>query len=197
MRFVTRVVFVCLLLAPLTATAQTTSGPLTVERLHTPVVIAPDYKITDLNGTTGQLAGAYGGCVVDDVLFIGGGGYWLTNGSRGEELGYGGLLVGWVAPQWSGIRFGARALVGAGAATLGRDLRVARPVRFGSPATTTVRVLARDDFFVFEPQVDATMNLFPHTALSVGGGYRLTGMTDALDGRLNGVSGSVGLQFQW
>ncbi len=197
MSFATRVALVCLLLAPIAVSAQTTSGPLTVERVHTPVVIAPDYKITDLNGTTGQLAGAYGGSVIDDVLFIGGAGYWLANGSRGEELGYGGLLVGWVSPQWSGIRFGARGLVGAGAATLGRDVRVARPVRFGAPAAGTVRVLARDDFFVFEPQADATFKLFPHTALSVGGGYRFTSLADALDGRLDGVTGSVGVQFQW
>ena len=135
---------------------------------YTPVIIAPDYKIPDLNGTTGQLAGVYGGSVVDEVLFIGGAGYWLANGSRGEELGYGGVLVGWVAPRWSGIRFGARGLVGAGTATLGRDLRVARPVRFGSPTTTTVRVLARDDFFVFEPQVDATVTAWAVVTASPG-----------------------------
>jgi hypothetical protein len=187
-----------LLLTPIAAWAQDGSGPLTIERVHEPFVIAPDYKVTHLNDSTGQLAGAYAGRLFDDVLFIGGGGYFLVDGSRGEHFGYGGALIGWSAPEWSGVRFGARGLVGFGTATLRRNFIVYRPVAFGAPPTaTTVRLLARDDFFVFEPQATAAVGLFPHTSLTVAAGYRVTGATDTLRDRLNGVTGSAGLQFAW
>jgi hypothetical protein len=60
-----------------------------------------------------------------------------------------------------------------------------------------VRFLAQDDFFVFEPQVNATVQVIPHVAVEVGGGYRLSGATNALEDRLNGVSGNVGVQLAW
>lgn len=207
---ITRFLVVGLLLAPAAAAAQTapTAGsPLVVQRVHTPFVVAADYKVTDLDGDLGQLAGGYVGRLVDDMLLIAGAGYWLVDGSGGERLGYGGVLVGWLMPEWAGIRFGARGLVGAGTGTLARNLTVVRGVpdrtiRFGggrsaAPVPTAFRVLVTDDFFVFEPQVNAAATLFPHVVLNVGGGYRLTGFTDALDDRLNGATGAVALQFEW
>ncbi len=123
------------LLLPMVAAAQTTQRPLVLERLHNPIVVAPDYKITDIDGDTGQLAGAYAGKLLGDILFVGGGFYWL--------------------------------------------------------------VMAHDDFFVFEPQVNATVQVIPHVGVEVGGGYRLSGATNALEDRLNGVSGNVGVQLAW
>lgn len=199
-----------LLLSPAAAAAQsapTAASPLVVQRVHTPFVVAADYKVTDVDGDLGQLAGGYVGRLIDDTLLIGGAGYWLVDGSGGERFGYGGVLLGWVMPEWAGIRFGARGLVGGGTGTLARDLTVLRgtrdtTIRFGrtgslAPAPTAFRVFVTDDFFVFEPQASAAATLFPHVALSVGGGYRLTGFTDALEGRLNGATGAVALQFEW
>ena len=62
-------------------------GPLVLERIHDAIVIAPDYKVTELNGDLAQLAGAYAGRVFDDHLLIGGAGYWLADGTHGTELG--------------------------------------------------------------------------------------------------------------
>jgi hypothetical protein len=195
---------IVLLLLPSAASAQTTAPQqLTVERIRTPFVIAPDYKVTELNGEREQLAGGYVGQLFDEKLFIGGAGYWLFNAGRGEELAYGGLLLGWSTPPLGGVSVGLRGLIGGGRGQLARNVtlvRDGRDLRTGAPrgaGTTTVRVLARDDFFVFEPQVHVTASPFEHVGLNVGGGYRLTGLTDALDGSLNGVTGSVGLQFQW
>ena len=70
------------LLLPMVAAAQTTQGPLVLERLHNPIVVAPDYKITDIDGETGQLAGAYAGKLLGDILFVGGGFYWLVMATR-------------------------------------------------------------------------------------------------------------------
>lgn len=195
-----------LLLLPAGAFAQTASPPLVVERVDNPFVVAPDYKVTRLNRSTGQLAGAYVGRVLDDVLFIGGAGYWLVNGSRGDELAYGGVLIGWSAPERAGVRFGGRGLVGVGSATLGRDITIpggvrAAGIRFGGPQSRqpsgTFRLLARDDFFVFEPEVTAGASLFRHVGLNIGAGYRVTGFADALDDRVRGATGSIALQLGW
>ena len=185
------------LLLPLVAAAQTTQGPLVLERLHNPFVVAPDYKITDIDGDTGQLAGAYAGKLLGDILFVGGGFYWLVDGDHGEEMRYGGLVLGWSMPAGRAVRFGARGLVGFGTATLGVDGQLISQPRGrlstrGVPGQT-VRFLAHDDFFVFEPQVNATVQVIPHVGVEVGGGYRLSGATNALEDRLNGVSGSVGV----
>jgi len=190
-----------MLLLPMVAAAQTTQGPLVLERLHNPFVVAPDYKITDIDGDTGQLAGAYAGKLLGDILFVGGGFYWLVDGGHGEEMRYGGLVLGWSMPAGRAVRFGARGLVGFGTATLGVDGQLIGQPRGrlsarGVPGQT-VRFLAHDDFFVFEPQVNATVQVIPHVGVEVGGGYRLSGATDALEDRLNGVSGSVGVQLAW
>ena len=190
-----------MLFLPMVAAAQTTQGPLVLERLHNPFVVAPDYKITDIDGDTGQLAGAYAGKLLGDILFVGGGFYWLVDGDHGEEMRYGGLMLGWSMPAGRAVRFGARGLVGFGTATLGVDGQLIGQPRGristrGVPGQT-VRFLAHDDFFVFEPQVNATVQVIPHVGVEVGGGYRLSGATNALEDRLNGVSGNVGVQLAW
>ena len=212
---------VMLLLAPATAVAQTipAARPFVIEEVHNPFVVAPDYKVTDLDDEFGQLAGFYAGKSVEDRLFIGGAGYWLVNGSGGDGLWYAGALTGWSMPAGSRIRFGARGLVGFGSATLGSDVAVTRGfdggrgfdgrggdlrgvTRFGvdgrgGTQVSTVRVRARDDFFVFEPQAEVLTRITGHIGLNWAAGYRLTALTDALDDRVNGATGSVALQLEW
>ena len=218
-----RVFALLLLLLPGVALAQTTpaQGPLVVERVHNPFVVAPDYKVTDLDGAFGQLAGFYVGKSLEDTVFIGGAGYWLVNGSGGDELAYGGLLAGWSMPLGNRIRFGARSLVGIGTATLGSredDLRRLggqrgfndgrgfgdnrNVTRFGAGGRggaqpSVIRVRVQDDFFVFEPQANVLTRLTDHIGLQWAGGYRLTALTDFLDDRVNGPVGSVALQLEW
>jgi hypothetical protein len=230
----TAAVLFLLLLLPGIALAQnapTQGGPLVVERVHNPFVVAPDYKVTDLDGEFGQLAGFYAGKSIEGALFVGGAGYWLVNGSGGDELAYGGVMAGWSMPAGSRIRFGARGLVGVGRATLGTDFDVTRGfdggrIGFdggrgiggargfdgrpgdnrgitrvgnigGGTRIDTIRVRARDDFFVFEPQANVLTRVTDHVGLQWAGGYRLTAQTDVLDDRLNGPTGSVALQLEW
>jgi hypothetical protein len=218
-----KTVAILFVLVPGVALAQATptQGPLVVERVHNPVVVAPDYKVTDLDGEFGQLAGVYVGKSLEDRVFIGGAGYWLVNGSGGDELAYGGLLAGWSMPLGSRIRFGARSLVGIGSATLGSSLDELRRfdgergltsgrglgdrrnvTRFGSGGRVgaqpaNIRVRARDEFFVIEPQANVLTRITDHVGLQWAGGYRLTALTDFLDDRMNGPIGSVALQLQW
>jgi hypothetical protein len=196
-----RALIAFLVLLPSAAVAQT-AGPLVVEPIDHAFIVAPDFKLTDLDGETGQLAGAYAGRLLDNALFVGGGAYWLLNGARGEEMRYGGLLVGWSMPAGNRIRFGGRGLVGIGTATLGRDVQLQGGVTRNRRAartfpSQTVRFLAEDDFVVFEPQVNAGVTVMPHVGVEVGAGYRLTGATDVLDEQLNGVTGSVAVQFSF
>jgi hypothetical protein len=60
---------------------------LLLERINNPFVVAPDFKMTDLDGETGQLAGAYVGRLLDNTLLVGGAAYWLVSGNGGEEMG--------------------------------------------------------------------------------------------------------------
>ena len=206
---------VLILLSPVVALAQTTQGPLVVERVHNPFVVAPDYKVTDLDGEASQLAGGYVGRIVEEAVFIGGAGYWLVNGSGGDELAYGGVVAGWSTPAGPRLRFGGRGLVGLGRARLGTDVALmgasgvrrdqrgsnrlgnAQTISVGDTQPRTLRFAVRDDFFVFEPQADIVAQLTRHIGVRVAGGYRLTAATDALEDRLNGTTGSVALQLQW
>jgi hypothetical protein len=125
------------------------SGPLVLEQIHDGWVLAPDVKVTTVDNRTGELAGAYGGRVFDEKLFIGAAGYWLANDRHDSRLAYGGVVVGWQSPEFGRIRFGARGLIGGGSATLGVTapgrVPIAQPfggpgdIRFGTtdPRATT------------------------------------------------------------
>ena len=190
-----------------TATAPT-SGPLVLERVHDGWVLAPDFKITDLNDRTGELAGVYGGRVMDNTLLIGGAGYWLTNDARDFKLGYGGVIVGWQSREFGRIRFGGRGLAGAGTATLGFDSGlpgrpVAQPlgargdVRFGVTNPRPLRFVGRDEFFVVEPQANIAARITNNVGLSCGISYRETAGADFLGDRVNGPAANLSVQFGW
>ncbi len=50
---------------------------------------------------------------------------------------------------------------------------------------------------MFEPQGTVGLNVTDHIAISVGAGYRAVALTDALRNRLDGPTGSPGLEFDW
>lgn len=215
------------MLAASTVYAQSTTppanGPLVLERIHDSWVLAPDFKVTDVDHNTGELAGAYGGRLIDGTILIGGAGYWLANDRRDLKLAYGGLIVGWQSPEFGRIRFGGRGLVGAGRATLGFDVGALRggvplpvdgrgEIRFGVtdprtliapgrtpsvPDTLRARALGRDDFLVFEPQANVSARLTKAINVSCGVGYRETAQADVLRDRLNGPTANLAVQFGW
>ena len=194
-----------------------TNGPLVLERIHDPWVLAPDFKITDLDDRTGELPGVYGGRLLDDTLLIGGAVYWLANDERDFKMTYGGVLVGWQSPEFGRIRFGGRGLTGFGRATLGvevaplRDITPLAPagrgdIRFGAtqprvqapqlPAhTSRAPFAATDDFFVVEPQANVSVRITKAIGVSCGAGYRQTANAHWLRDRLNGVSANLAVQF--
>ena len=221
-------ILAAVVLAASTASAQTApapaGGPLVLERIHDGWVLAPDFKVTRFDDRTGQLAGAYGGRVIESTVLVGGAGYWLANGERDFKLGYGGLVVGLQSPEFGIVRFDGRALVGGGRATLGFDVSPLQAtqrtggaplgdIRFGSTAPggrgtatgpsiapapgRTFRIVGRDDFFVFEPQAGISARFAKGVGMSCGVSYRATAGTDVLRNRLNGPSANVAVQSGW
>jgi hypothetical protein len=202
-----------ILLIPTAALAQSArqpgtaaGGPLVLERLDNGIVLAPDVKATSFDGQVGTLLGFSGGWLQENALFIGAAGYWLVDGSHDRELGYGGLLAGWNVVAKPAFTLGARALVGWGTATLGSDVLV--PV-YGDPRNAaqngrnilptgarTIRYSIREDFFAFEPQAIFGAAFSRRIRLNVAAGYRFTGDDHALRDRVEGVTGTVGVQFR-
>jgi hypothetical protein len=181
------------------------AGTLIIEPIRSGPVIAPDFKITDIEGSTEVLFGGWGGYLHDETWFVGAAGYWLPDTDEGLEMSYGGLVVGWRAPAMGRVRFGARGLVGGGWATV--PLTGAWPMPYdgrhtGRPGSGWMPPSGgyfwgwySDGFFVAEPQLDVIVHLAPWASLTGGMSYRWTNGDDILDDRLNGVAGSIALQF--
>jgi len=213
---------VCLVcaLAPSLVSAQTggattppvTSGPMTVERLHNGFLITPDAKITEVDHATSALVGGSAGWVTDETFFIGGGGYWLANQSSTRKMGYGGLVVQWLAHTDSRIGVSVKGLLGAGGATVGATVtELVYPPNFpfgpdghmltGDPlthptlTTTTATVRVHEAFFVAEPEANLTVRLTKRVRLAGGLGYRAISRDRRDTTQLSGVTGSLGLQF--
>jgi len=194
-----------------------TNGPLVLERIHDGWVLAPDFKVTDVDDRTGELAGAYGGRLIDITMLIGGAGYWLTNDARDFKMAYGGVIIGWQSREFGRIRFGGRGLAGGGTATLGFDITplLAGDIRFGvtdprrlqpqAPTraplpgvqTRPARAIVRDEFAVFEPQANISARITKAIGVSCGVGYRETAGADILRDRVNGPTANLAVQFGW
>jgi hypothetical protein len=171
-------------------------GPMTVERIDSGFLIAPDFKVTTVDHTTSELAGVYGGWLTDNTFLVGAGGYWLTNGTSDRQMGYGGVVLQWLAHANDPIGFSAKTLIGGGQATLSTP--VSQYFAAGDPRATAfgpnARIRYREGFFVAEPEVDLLVRFSRHVRLTVGAGYRLIGDDGGDVNRLHGATGSVGLQ---
>lgn len=202
-------------LAPMAASAQQPATPvpqgaqsqLVVERIQNGFLVAPDFKVTEVDRNFSKLAGVYGGWVNDNTLLIGAGGYWLTNRSNDLKMAYGGLVVGWLIRHDRRLGFGAKGLVGLGEGTLGTTLDLPSPLfdrdrqgRLRMSASPTVsgrraRVIFHDQFFIAEPEVNVSLRLAKWLRLSGGVGYRVIGSAEGLEDRLRGTTGNLALQF--
>ena len=183
----------------LSAADQPSRGPMIVERVHNGFLVAPDFKLTEIDHRSSGLAGGYAGMVFDDHFFVGGGAYVLASDRRGREMAYGGLVLQWLGGGNDTFGWSARGLLGGGRAestgivqVLDRGRVISEPFR------------SRRDFFVAEPELDGLVRLTDHLRLAVGAGYRFTGSARGrgprfFDGagrtRLDGAVGSISLQI--
>jgi len=137
---------VMILSLPLAAAAQpgvpatpASQGPMVVERVETGFLVAPDVKVTKVDGVTSELAGAYAGWLTDGTIFVGGGGYWMANNSSDRQMAYGGLIVQWLAPANDRFGFSLKGLVGGGQATLATNVTQVLPLPVGPFPTEPIR----------------------------------------------------------
>ena len=107
------------LFGPDTARAQTTQT-LVQNQLESNVLVAPDFKLTDLGGDLTGLAGVYGGWLINQQLLIGGGGYFQTNEGDVSGMKYGGAVLEYFVNPSRMVNFSVRGLVGGGTATINR-----------------------------------------------------------------------------
>src|SRR5260370_12866925 len=79
-------------LAPGTVAAQP-AGPMTVERIHSGFLAAPEVKVTEVDHKTSELVGGFAGWNYDDTFLGGVGGYWPANRTHNDPaLGHAPLL---------------------------------------------------------------------------------------------------------
>lgn len=194
-----------------TAQPPSAPGPMKVERVSDGFAVAPDFKVTRIGGKTGEMAGVYGGWMIDNTLLLGAGADWLTSGSNVRGLAYGGFVAEWLQRTDRPLGYSLRGLVGFGEATFNdnvtvvtrefdRDGRVVPAPFDRTPTltTTTIPVRFRRDFFVAEPQANVLVRLSPRMRINVGAGYRFIGADNRssdVANRLKGVTGTVAFQI--
>jgi hypothetical protein len=206
-------------LTPIVASAQSGTNPppdpMTVERVQSGFLAAPDFKVTDVDKKTSGLVGGYAGWLADESFFVGGAGYWLANGSSDRQMAYGGVMLQWLAQTSDRLGVGVKGLFGGGQATLvstvttyvpapvpvldPRNLQPGRidPNLIRPPVPTTANVRFGEDFVVAEPEVDLLFRISRQVRLTAGAGYRFVGADrhGIDDSRLRGATGSVALQI--
>jgi hypothetical protein len=206
--------------APQPAQSQPASpGTLTVERVPSGWVIAPDVTMTEFNKEFGTLVGAYGGWLSDRTWLLGMGGYWLANNTHNHGMAYGGLVVQAVAHGDQRFGFAVKALVGGGDATVtaayrdvygtpasnglpdivfGHGGHPGRPSHHPTPPPTITpgtQVVFHEGFFIAEPQAQLMWNVTSNVRLTFGAGYRIIAGADPVNDRLRGPIGSVSVEF--
>jgi hypothetical protein len=171
-----------------------------IERLQNGWAIAPDVKVTQFDGGTHTLAGAYGGWVFDNKLLIGASADWLVDPQRRtRQLSYGGGFVQWRRGTDDLFGYSLQALVGGGSAIATGNASVVQfdrtDPRKPIPVLTTVRIPLREDFFVFEPGANVLVRVSSHVRLHAGGGYRVVSGARGLNDEIRGAVGSVALEI--
>jgi hypothetical protein len=185
-------------------------GALVLEPMEKNVVLAPEVKVTKINGQIGTLAGGSAGWVNDTHFLIGGAAYWLTDRKAdSRNLGYGGLLVGWFFDSGRPVSVSARTLVGFGRISETATLAIpycALPEeslcfkrRVDPDALIQPRVRFHRDFLLAEPEIDVVARLSRLVSLTAGAGYRLAPDYQRADVSLNprGATGAFSVQFKF
>jgi hypothetical protein len=144
----------------------------------------PVLKFSEINDECAFFTGGCGGLVLNHTLIIGGAGYGLANEIevnealypefRLLEMGYGGVVLGYVNRSRKAVHLSFHSLIGAG----------------GLSYRSHYYDYRHDDiFFVAEPGIDLELNLTRYFRLGCGATYRLVrgvdidGLTDeALSG---------------
>lgn len=149
-------------------------------------------KAGPFSSTTGLAVGGRGGWVLNRTFVIGGGGYGFTDGIHFNKstpdtsiaFGYGGLEFEYLINSNNLIHASVLTLIGAGGfSVLHRD--------YMGDFENRSNHLYSAACFVFEPAVNAEINILTWLRLQVGIGYRLVSGIDAVVGNKHYTNASV------
>jgi hypothetical protein len=156
----------------------------------------PVVKIGEVAGSTGVWLGGRGGWIInldpDHAISLGGGGYGLVTEHRiptDNDLfaltGYGGFEIEYINQSYRLFHFTVSSLLGGGGLML-RD-------RNFEDVQDDV-----DSYFVFEPAVQAELNVTHFFRISAGASYRMTSGISRFgfsDSDFSGLNGIITLKF--
>ncbi len=179
---------------------------------------APELKLGNVNHNMSLLLGGRGGWIIGHRFVLGGGGYGMTtsntfnyteqlldpNGIKVDstrnlrlDMGYGGVLLEYIALPKKAIHLSFPLIIGAGGASIGsmidQDPNQVDPVDW-----TTYDYVESTAFFVVEPGISLEMNMTRFFRLNLGATYRfISGTTlDRLNSNdLSDLSFSLALKF--
>jgi hypothetical protein len=159
-------------------------------------VLAPDFKFTEMNDRTTGFAGFYGGAVFAGRVMLGGGAYFQLDDYASEQMAYGGFVAEYRLFHESPVGVALHGLAGFGATSVpiyGRGGRYGYSGYYGDCAYGYAYYgCPYDGFFIGEPEVRVAARFSDSLRLVGGIGYRFTS-SDFY--RLNGLVGSIGVQF--
>jgi len=155
----------------------------------------PEVKFGNINGDWEVLVGGRGGWIVNHQFILGGAGYGMP--TKGDippalnppldyekfEIGYGGVLIGYVYDSNSLIHLTTDVLIGGGGVSNG--------------ISESYHDYDDDAFFIVEPNVDFELNFTPGVRFGFGAGYRMTSGVEYLGLSDSDISGlSLNMNFK-
>jgi hypothetical protein len=160
---------------------------------------APVVKFTNIDGVFGVLVGGRGGWIINNTFVIGGGGYGLANPVDGKTLykgeipylnfGYGGFELEYIINSDELLHFSAYSLIGGG----GVSYRNKFDSRDGWEWDHMLNT-----FFVFEPALNAELNVARFMRMNVGLSYRFISGVRFENYKNSDLSGpSINLTFKF
>jgi hypothetical protein len=174
---------------------------------------APELKLGKVNNEMSLLLGGKGGWIIGHKFVLGGGGYGLTTNNTFNyteniegidstrnlkiDMGYGGILLEYIAMPKKAVHLAFPVLIGAGGAAL--SVKTYDKVNNVNPEDWTVYDLVESSaFFVVEPGVNIELNMVKFFRLNLGASYRYISGIDLqrLDkNALSDFSFNLGLKF--
>lgn len=166
----------------------------------------PVVKYVQIKGESGVLVGGRGGWIINHSFVLGGGGYGLVNNIKAGippvidiygnthdayiNFGYGGVELEYIIQSDRVLHFSVYSLIGAGSISFRNEQW--NDHHDGDWNT------AEDAFFVFEPAVNAELNVVSFMRISAGLSYRVISGVE-LDNMSNsdfaGFSGTLTFKF--
>ena len=167
--------------------------------LQSGAYIEPALKFARVTGTSGVLAGARGGWVINHDFVVGAGVYGIVNNipslgiataTNNLDYVYGGLLLEYIIASESRVHLAVSTLIGGGG--IG-----ARTMNFNGPADSKFANHSATSF-VAEPELDAIVNVTQTIHAGLGVSYRMNRGTDVAglnNSDLSGTNVNLFMQF--